>query len=79
MKGGSMGFNPTRSGVPEFNKNNVKEAIDQAIQSVPTITNEEHGAAFWNTHFGQAIRYSFAERLNMVKDVIESMYLPGRR
>lgn len=74
-----MGYNPTRSGVPEFNKNNVKEALEQAKLSIPTVTNEEHGADFWNTNFGLLIKHSFAERLDMVEAVVESMYLPGRR
>ncbi len=68
-----MAYTKTRGGVPEFNKQNVVEALKEV--QIPTVTNAEYGADFWNTTFGLLIKHSFSEAIKDAITRIEGMYI----
>jgi signal recognition particle subunit SEC65 len=65
-----------RGGVPEFSKQNVLEAL--AELEVPTVTDKQHRADWWNETFGRLIKHSFDSTIKTAKDKIEAMWEIGR-
>lgn len=62
----------TRQGIPEFTKENVIELLKQV--EVPTVTNKDHGAEWWNETFGQVIKHSFSTSINTLVEQVERMW-----
>jgi hypothetical protein len=54
----------------------VLEALSEV--EVPTITDGQHRADWWNETFGRLIKHSFDSTIKTAKDKIEAMWESGR-
>ncbi len=57
----------------EFSKTNIAKKISDLTTSIPTATDKEHDASWWNTSFGRLIKQSIADRLEILGDEIEEL------
>jgi len=52
-----------------FTKGTVLTRIDQVNR--PTITDDKHGADWWNEDFGRMITFNFSELVKLIKTSVE--------
>jgi hypothetical protein len=59
----------------EFNKHEVTQILKELQQSIPTPTDDDHEADWWNTTFARRIKNEFAQALERSIEEIDFMRL----
>ena len=57
----------------EFTKNTVQKMIDELKESVPTPTDDDHQADWWNEPFGRKIKTEWQHMLDDLQDRIDAL------